>query len=98
MRRCNEQATASGITYRTAYVKICRSKRTNDQESRMKEQDSKFFFKQYTFIHQIQMFDITEFLSFALLQGASCRRVQQIAQIAFYLTSHSQTLYCNLIL
>jgi len=51
MRRCNEQATASGIMYLTTYVKICRLKRKNDQESRMKEQDSKFFFKQYTFIH-----------------------------------------------
>lgn len=57
-----------------------------------------FFLNNIRFIHQIQMFDITVLVQFTLLQKAFRRQIQQIAQITFYLTSHSQTLYCLIIL
>lgn len=94
----NKPQHIGGITY-GARESARRKERENDRESweRSKEQDSLNFF-----LNNIRLFiryKCSVLQSTCLLHSykeALCRRVQQIAQIAFYLTSHSQTLYCIL--
>lgn len=78
MRGKGDKEVCGGATNKPQHIgeitaHVNRHEEKNERMTERAESDRKnktlsfFFFKQYTFIHQIQMFDITEFLPFALL-------------------------------